>query len=378
MASLLEIPMQSKFPCSFPDELDILSAYGLEVQPRFDDIFDIYQASGFLYPQKSESLQPYWPAIRQLWDQLMQTRPPLLVAAIDRRHKRSTGAIWRSSRNTWFVQHLASCGDAFGTAALVMACGAAVYLPSETDGLQVWFRGDNKLPGRLFGRSFFDENDPGQDSALHTYHYCMVQKCDLKQKRSSRIDVVSCDDCTAPLANALIAQVRGVPFSTVEDFERDPFLSAIDGQFSREGLRRYRRIYLALKGDSPVGCAIAFRGPLGLNFSFLENRCDLILKPGLAPSEASAIVEMLLAEATKAYADFKPPWIPVTTETSLTSLPTIVRPSRVYTQAIYLRRAMPRFYDGLRALYGRLLARQMRLGTFNSTAADPGETEGAF
>ena len=364
MASLLETPMESRSTSSYPDELDILSAYGLQVQPNFDDILAIYQASGFLYPQKAESLAPFWPEIGPLWNRLMRTRPPLLIGAVDRRNKRSTGAIFRSSTRTWFVQHLASDGDAYGTAALVMGCGAAIYLSSEANGFQVWFRGDNKLPNRLFGAEFFDGNEEKQDHALRTYNYSKVQKSELKRTPSHGFDVIRCDDTTAPIACSLISQVRGPAFVDVEELKSDPFLAGIDSQFQCEGLRRYRHIYLALKGDTPVGCAIAFRGPLGLNFSFLENRCDVVMKPNLESSQAAAIVEALLAEAASTYADFEPEWIPVTTDCPPADLPAIVRPLRVYTQAIYLRPAMPRFYDGLRATYGRLLARQMRRETF--------------
>jgi hypothetical protein len=361
MASLLETPMQNRFTSSFPDELDILSAFGLEVQPDFDDILAIYDASGFLYPQKVESLAPFWPKIGQLWNRLKRSKPPLLMVGIERRHKKSTGTIWKSSNNTWFIQHLASRGDPFGTATLVMGTIAALYLPSEVLGFQVWFRSDNKLPNRLFGAAFFDGDEENQDYALRTYNYCKVLKAELKYTLSKGFDVIRCDDTTAPIASSLITQLRGSVFVDVEELRSDPFLAGIDSQFQCEGLRRYRRIYLALKGSAVVGCAIAFRGPLGLNFSFLENRCDLVLKQGLGSYEAAAIIEALLTEAANAYADFEPEWIPVTTESALADLPAIVRPMRVYTQAIYLRPAMPRFYDGLRSIYARLLTRQMRL-----------------
>jgi hypothetical protein len=375
MALLLETPVHGRRTCSFPDELDILRAYGLEVQPRVDEIFDIYKDSGFLYPQKSETLTPFWSSIRQLWNRLMEVKPPLLVAGIEGRHKRSTGAIWRSTKRNWFLQHLASKGDAFGTASLVMGAIAALYLPGEADGFQVWFRGDNKLPNRLFGSVLFEGTPGNQDSAARTYNYCIVRKSDLKSMQFSGLEVMPCDDSTASVARALVAEARGTAFVNVEELEADPFLTAIDAQFQCEGVRRYRQIYVALKANQPVACAIAFRGPLGLNFSFLENRCDLVLKPGLKPSESSAIVEALLSHVVDAYSDFEPEWIPITTETPVADLPAMIRPIRAYTQAICLRPAMPRFYDGLRGIYTRLLARQMRLGTFAVRAREDSRAE---
>ena len=64
MATLLEIPMQSPIERNFPDEVNVLRAFGIDVPAKFDDVCTIYRASGFLYPQKSESLEPFWPSIR--------------------------------------------------------------------------------------------------------------------------------------------------------------------------------------------------------------------------------------------------------------------------------------------------------------------------
>jgi hypothetical protein len=373
MASLWGGTARSEYRCSFPDPFDIYQAYGVNHQPRFDDVCAIYEASGFLYPQKSDTLTPFLPSIRQLWAQLMRTKPPLLMVGVDERHKRSTGAVWKGTSSTWFVQHLASQGDPFGTASLVMGTIAALYLPGEANGFQVWFRGDNKLPRRIFASGLLEGN--GEDSALHTYHYCMVRKQECTTRQFAGLEVVSCDESTADLAGSLVGGVRGNAFVAVEELSTDPFLAAIDAQFRCEGLRRDRQIYVVCKGGQAVGCAHAFRGPLGLNFSFLENRCDLVIKPGLEASESAAIVEALLSSAIAAYADFEPEWIPVTTDAPSAGLPTFVRPVRSYTQAIYLRPAMPRFYDGLRGIYARLLARQVRLGTFDSSVIDKTRTE---
>jgi hypothetical protein len=178
---------------------------------------------------------------------LMRVNPSLLIVGIERHHKRSTGAMWKSSTNNWFVQHLASDGDAFGTASLVMGAAAALYLPSETLGFQVWFRGDNKLPNRVFGMHILDGGGRNPDSALHTYNYCCLQKCDMQATQRSAFDVICCDETTASIATSLISEVRGTAFATVEEFDRDPFLTRIDNEYRRERLRRYRRIYVAFK-----------------------------------------------------------------------------------------------------------------------------------
>jgi hypothetical protein len=56
-------------------------------------------------------------------------------------------------------------------------------------------------------------------------------------------------------------------------------LNAVDELYRGVGLRRTRHVWLAYRAnkEEPVGAAIAYRGPLGVNFSYLENRCDLLL-----------------------------------------------------------------------------------------------------
>jgi hypothetical protein len=61
MATLLEIPMQSPIERNFPNEVNVLRAFGIDVPAKFDDVCTIYRSSGFLYPQKSGSLEPFWP-----------------------------------------------------------------------------------------------------------------------------------------------------------------------------------------------------------------------------------------------------------------------------------------------------------------------------
>src|SRR5437016_11298954 len=78
-------------------------------------------------------------------------------------------------------------------------------------------------------------------------------------------------------------------------------------------LRRTRQVWLAYRdsNDEPVGTAIAYRGPLGVNFSFIENRCDVLLHPTVPEAEVTGVVASLLNAAQAAYVDFELNEIPV-------------------------------------------------------------------
>jgi len=67
-----------------------------------------------------------------------------------------------------------------------------------------------------------------------------------------------------------------------EELEQDVELNAVDELYRGVGLRRTRQVLAGLSRnkEEPIGAAIAYRGPLGLNFSYLENRW----RPAAAPN----------------------------------------------------------------------------------------------
>ncbi len=171
-----------------------------------------------------------------------------------------------------------------------------------------------------------------------------------------------------PAVMDLVTQVRGPVYAAAEGFAHDLHLDVLDHQYQRLGLRRYRRVWLAsLKGCStPVGAVVAYRGPLGFNFSFLENRCDLLMRPGLAPVDEEAVLLHLLQAASSVYDDFQPGYIPVVVDA--TYAPTLMahgaRQIRTYAQSIWLRAGFHAWYDHVEALYARVRAskKMQRLG----------------
>jgi hypothetical protein len=108
-----------------------------------------------------------------------------------------------------------------------------------------------------------------------------------------------------------------------------------------------------------VGAAIVYRGPLGVNFSFIENRCDLLLHPTLPESDVHTVVSSLLKAATTAYEDFELNEIPVIADPI--AAPALTRLGaeflRHYCQGIWLQDGQSRFYRHVDSFYSRLLQR---------------------
>jgi len=104
---------------------------------------------------------------------------------------------------------------------------------------------------------------------------------------------------------------------------------------------------------------MVYRGPLGVNFSYLENRCDLLLHPTLPESEVSEVASSLLSASSAAYKDFELDEIPVIAEEMATHVLFKLGAEflRHYCQGIWLKNGHPRFYRHVEGFYSKLLTR---------------------
>lgn len=81
-------------------------------------------------------------------------------------------------------------------------------------------------------------------------------------------------------------------------------------------MRRWRQILVAEYRNNLVGLALAYRGPVGLNFSFLENRCDLITANSITETERRDVYSLLINKISKFYNESELLRIMVTTDAS--------------------------------------------------------------
>src|SRR5256886_9485504 len=131
-----------------------------------------------------------------------------------------------------------------------------------------------------------------------------------------RVRIVPYDPSHEEALSLIASVARGSIYVAAEQLTTDPELTAVDQLYREVGLRRTRRVWLAYREykDEPIGAAIAYRGPLGLNFSYIENRCDLLLHPTLPEADAVDVVASLLRASASAYEDFELDAIPVIAE----------------------------------------------------------------
>jgi len=344
---------------------------GTEIDPRFGirvnalpvpELFDLYERTRFLYPAKRDKLAPVMPQVTRNWERLRKAGELLLCSMTVR--DRATGAIssitkWRSSLSGTLVQHLVSDGNPLGTRAVSLGATATSYVMGADRFHQNWFRPDNRFPARVFGT--LPASAGSERAAVHDLRFWNVSR-NLPSAACAAgvIEPVKRHHDRSSLLD-LVRRSRGPLWATIEELDTDLELDSVDAIYRRIGLSRYRRVWMAVENgeDRPVMAAIAYRGPLGMNFSFLENRCELMIDPDADLGLVAELAPALLSAAATAYRDFELPYIPIVAsdranESLLNAGGEFLRN---YSQSVWTREGCPAFYSHINRIYDRLLSR---------------------
>lgn len=327
-----------------------------------DDLFQRYMQTGFLYQDKLARLAPFTAEIMDNWRRAAASPDALLrvvTYAGARERTWASLATWRHTIDGWCIQHLVSRGDPLASRAVLLAeLDAMIEDPTHLSS-QNWFRPDNRLPSRVFG-AFTEQLGPASACA-QTLTAFEVPLLAVAGSSSATIAQVTASNQLALVE--LARAVRGDVYVTAEGLAQEDFeLDRIDGLYRRVGLFRYRRAWLAYVDGQLVAALVAYRGPLGLNYSFVENRADLLLSPACPPSSVVHVTRQLVAAASDQYRDFRPGYVPLFVDEH--GAPQLVSagllPIRRYCQAIHLRACYARYRAHLQTTFARVVERAER------------------
>lgn len=228
---------------------------------------------------------------------------------------------------------------------MLLASTARLIQDPEMTSWEAWFRPDNPFPNRVLGGSV---PHLGDDAGRRDQDYISVPLSALTGAHSPGMRVREACRADADLLE-LASAARHPAFPAAVSLASDPCLAVIDRRYRLVGLRRYRRIWTVRdRQGRRLGAALAHRGPVGLNFSFLENRCDLLLASS-PPDVAAEASSALLGAAAAAYADFLPGFIPVLVAGHEHGAiqPLITLGGQFlnrYAQVVWLKSGLPRLY----------------------------------
>jgi hypothetical protein len=326
-----------------------------------DELFRRYMQTGFLYPDKLERLAPFTAEILDNWRRAAASPDGLLrIVTYSGARERSWASLasWRHTESAWCTQHLVSRGDPFASRAVMLAEQQAMIEDPQHLSSQNWFRPENRLPQRVFG-SIIPQLGPERACA----NPLTVFEVPLLAAATGPAAISALSPSDPSELRKLAAQLRGDPFVVAEGLDEDDFeLARIDQAYRRVGLFRYRRGWLAHHDGRLVAALVAYRGPLGLNYSFIENRADLLVAPECSPQQVVAVTRQLVAAASDTYRDFRPGYVPLFVDERCAPLlaATGLDAIRSYCQTIYLRPSYGRYLEHLESTFAGVAKRAER------------------
>lgn len=271
----------------------------------FEELYSHYFEVGFLYPEKLKKLSPHIELIRENWEKGWAGGRGVLWTLVyreERFNKMGTLSAWRTTAQGWQSQHLTSDQHAAGVLCLLLSAqDEGVYL--DYDCAQNWYSPTNSFAMKIYGRM---DRVLGEDKASsHLLNYIMIDPTPLRSV-SLDFSVIRCKKKDIANVKFIAEQCRGSAYCMAEELNNCDFeLSRLDSMYQKLGLRRKRFVWIAQDKatGSPKGMVVAHRGPFGFNFSFLENRCDIMVCPELNLTQRKEICRILLAKAARAYFD---------------------------------------------------------------------------
>ncbi len=343
-------------------------AFGCAVnQVSVEELFAKYEECGFLYRAKRERLGPYWPRVVENWRKSMRAGSSrihdVIVYADAETGAWASVTMWATTNVTVHSQHLVSVGRPEASRAVLLSAQSDL-LASKIAASQNWFRAENRYPARVFGSC---THSIGPENAVVADCACVAVQRPKTGGGSGGVSVHRCSDADCGAVHRLASRLSGHVQARADEWEMgDIELAALDERYREVGLRRYRRVFIATAPGipEPIGFAVAYRGPLGLSFSFLENRCEVWVDPQVDDGRLRDATDALLHAAGEVYEDFELPYMVVVTD-ACTAQDLVERGAQAlqsYRRSIWLWDGFPAWYSHVNGFYSRVLAAAQRRG----------------
>ncbi len=133
-------------------------------------------------------------------------------------------------------------------------------------------------------------------------------------------------------------------------------------KYQKLGLHRYRSIlkFRCKKTKKIVSCAIINKAPLGINFSFLENRTYYIIDKNIQTKERLNILKVMNAVIKPYFQDFALQSIPIVTDEATSTCLQNLNANflREYMQSIWMRSGFAMWLDHIHSFLQKIEGRR--------------------
>ena len=323
-----------------------------------DSLFAKYEEIGFLYPEKRQLLNPYFTQIKENWTRLLESKEQMLWILTKQEALKEHFAsisVWKNSNRGVLAQHLVSTGNPFLSLKVMLAAQFKCehhFDSSEVISSQNWFRPNNRYAYRIFA-SMYDKLGADKASLMKfQYLHMPLEAIDSHQGCPFRIEEVKGID---PEFTEFVKRQYSSVFVEAEELDQeDLHFSGLNDIFQQYGLARSRKIIKVINPTDGRICAsiVANRAPMGLNFSFLENRAYYILDKALdLPLRDMPMRYQIIRAMNTAiqpfYQDFPLGAIPIVTDESSSEILQLQQAKflREYMQSIWMREGFAEWYQ---------------------------------
>lgn len=246
----------------------------LAKEGAFSDMYQMLKQLGFVYEKKEQLMLPYYNLIKQNWCRLQEKNGCLIhITNISQPHEKlATCSSWRSSMNNWYIQHGIANQIRLFLYAISCECNWLAEQIS-TKYIQCWFQTQNAIMNKVCNLVKTRQNEGNYFSEVLYYLSWTPMEMEVnKQWHTSSYTTNQQKEL-----KDFIIQQKGLLYYYGEEIESDPFFALINRQYQEIGLERSRDILMVYKGNWLKAVILRYIGPQGINFSFLENRIEIIV-----------------------------------------------------------------------------------------------------
>lgn len=244
----------------------------------FEEIWTLFQESGFLYPEKIARLEPVLAEIQETNRRLIAANGESFATVVLKPPEGAATAhmsILRSHRQTWMVQHLAamplSARRSYTSARLTLGFTFYGQMRPDIVWVKMFFRPNNPWPNRVFG-GFAKQLGQTATADLRTFHYLTGPTTGPAAAPATSVDVAPALPGELPAIAAWFHdRGRDAEVQANELTTEGVTLGSVSSMYASYGLERHRECLVARAGGLWKGFALLDISSHGLNLSELTN-----------------------------------------------------------------------------------------------------------